>query len=80
MSKFRNKVVIGLTGGIASGKTTALGFFTELGWVTISTDQIVHDILAENSKVRSMISQRWRQNIFSRGRIDKKEDCWNNIQ
>ncbi|MEC7627750.1 MAG: dephospho-CoA kinase, partial [Verrucomicrobiota bacterium] len=43
MNPFPGKTVIGLTGGIASGKSTALKIFEQLGWETISVDSIVSE-------------------------------------
>ena len=37
---------VGLTGGIASGKTTISNLFAELGVVVIDTDVISHNLLA----------------------------------
>lgn len=37
--------IIGLTGGIASGKTTAQRFFTELGAHVLDADAIYHDLI-----------------------------------
>ncbi|WP_424244885.1 dephospho-CoA kinase [Elusimicrobium posterum] len=39
------KIIIGLTGTILSGKTQALNAFKKLGAYTISSDQIVHELL-----------------------------------
>jgi dephospho-CoA kinase len=36
--------LLGLTGGIGSGKSTALAYLHELGAATISSDDIVHDL------------------------------------
>lgn len=36
--------VLGLTGGIGSGKSTALAYLHELGAATISSDDIVHEL------------------------------------
>jgi len=38
---------LGLTGGLASGKSTALEAFRAQGWQTASADTIVHEIYAE---------------------------------
>jgi len=40
----RKAVVVGLTGGIGAGKTTALIMFQELGAHTFSADEVVHDL------------------------------------
>ncbi len=39
-------VTIGLTGGIGAGKSTALALFGELGAITMSADQLVHQLYA----------------------------------
>jgi dephospho-CoA kinase len=36
-------VVIGITGGMGSGKTTAAGFFEELGFLKLDSDRIIRD-------------------------------------
>jgi len=45
MSTSRTQIpVLGLTGGIGSGKSTALAYLHELGAATISSDDIVHGL------------------------------------
>jgi dephospho-CoA kinase len=47
MSTSRTHIpLLGLTGGIGSGKSTALAYLHELGAATISSDDIVHDLYA----------------------------------
>ena len=74
MAHFPNKLVVGLTGCIASGKTSALKLFAENHWNTISTDQIVNRLWAENDRLISSAQDRWgKDEIFSLGRIDKSK-------
>lgn len=42
---YKNNIVAGLTGGIASGKSTVASFFCELGCVIIDADQVAHEIV-----------------------------------
>ena len=49
---------IGLTGGIAAGKSEALAAFGRLGAATISSDAIVHELLDDEPMV-SAIAARW---------------------
>ena len=66
MAHFPNKLVVGLTGCIASGKTTALKLFAKNHWNTISTDQIVNRLWAENDRLISSAQDRWgKDEIFS---------------
>jgi len=39
-------VALGLTGGIGAGKSTALALFRELGAITVSADDLVHELYA----------------------------------
>ena len=70
MDLYPNKVVVGLTGGIASGKTTVLDLFEEQGWHAISTDKLVADILMNDKAVIDAIKNRWG---FNQGNIDKQK-------
>lgn len=62
--------LIGLTGGIAAGKSEALRLLAELGAATISTDAIVHELLASDA-VRDQLIERWGQGVATAGRIDR---------
>ena len=74
MVYFKDKIVVGITGGIASGKSTALKAFAELDWSTISTDEIVSDLWISEEKLIRTVQDHWGKNeIFSRGNIDKEK-------
>lgn len=62
--------LIGLTGGIAAGKSEALRILGELGAATISTDAIVHELLG-SSEVRGRLVERWGAEVASGGEIDR---------
>jgi dephospho-CoA kinase len=51
-------LTIGLTGGIAAGKSEALAAFGRLGAATLSSDAVVHDLL-EGEPLRSEMTARW---------------------
>ncbi|MBL0956046.1 MAG: dephospho-CoA kinase [Leptospira sp.] len=53
MALASNKTLIGITGSIGSGKSTALSIFGELGAVTISSDAIARTFTEPNSPVKS---------------------------
>jgi len=66
------KTVVGLTGGIACGKSSALKRFASLGWAVVSADSIVAEILATDRNIQKKIHQRWGIDVFdSSGNIDK---------
>lgn len=47
--------IIGLTGGIATGKTTVARFLEELGAVVIDADQLARDVVAPGSPTLGMV-------------------------
>lgn len=63
-------LLVGLTGGIAAGKSEALRILGELGAETISADAIVHELLGED-EVRDRLRERWGDRIEPDGDIDR---------
>lgn len=64
--------VIGMTGNIASGKTTVLRMLQELGAQVIDTDQVVHALMKPESPVYRFIVYRFGQAAVSpTGEIDR---------
>ena len=55
---------IGLTGGIACGKTTAIRIFSQLGYSTIETDAIVHALLDRSESIQHALRERWGNAVF----------------
>ncbi len=47
----RANLIVGLTGGMGCGKSTAAAFFADRGFQRLDSDAIVHDILQTNPKV-----------------------------
>ena len=67
------KLLVGLTGGIACGKSTALNIFGELGWETISSDAIVADLLKKNDGVIQSIKTNLGPSLLVNDEVDKKK-------
>ena len=63
-------LLIGLTGGIAAGKSEALEAFGRLGAETISSDAVVHELL-DSEPVRDRLIERWGPQIAPDGTIDR---------
>jgi dephospho-CoA kinase len=61
---------IGLTGGIGSGKSEALAACRRAGAAVLSSDQVVHDLLAKDEVVELLVA-RWGQGVLSNGKIDR---------
>jgi len=63
---------VGLTGGLGSGKSTALGLLAELGAATISADAIVHE-LYRGEPLTSLVVERWGEGVVGAdGAIDRQ--------
>jgi dephospho-CoA kinase len=62
--------LIGLTGGIAAGKSEALAAFERHGAETVSSDEVVHELLRV-PEVRSRLVERWGEEIAPSGDVDR---------
>jgi dephospho-CoA kinase len=66
--------VIGLTGGIGSGKSTVSQFLAELGATVIDVDKLWHQALEADSELRQEIVAAFGTEILAPGReIDRKK-------
>lgn len=61
---------VGLTGAVAAGKSTALDALERLGAATLSSDAIVHELLA-TERVRDLLVARWGAEVAPDGEIDR---------
>ncbi len=57
--------LIGMTGGIASGKTTVLAMLRELGANVIDTDVVVHGLLKSTSPIFKFIVHQFGERILN---------------
>jgi dephospho-CoA kinase len=60
-------LIIGLTGGIGSGKTSAAKFFAALGAYVIDTDEIAHELTQPHGAAISPIRQTFSENFITAG-------------
>jgi dephospho-CoA kinase len=65
-------VAVGLTGGIGAGKSTALAIFAELGALTTSADQIVHDFYTQPAFVAGIVGHFGPGILDADGSIDRR--------
>jgi dephospho-CoA kinase len=61
---------VGLTGGIAAGKSEALRALERLGAATLSSDAVVHELLT-TGEVRDMLIERFGDDVAPDGEIDR---------
>lgn len=63
-------LTIGLTGGIAAGKSEALAAFERLGAATVSSDAVVHELL-DSEPLLGRLTERWGAEVAPGGRVDR---------
>jgi len=63
-------LTIGLTGGIAAGKSEALAAFERIGAATISADAVVHELL-DSEPLIGRLTERWGQEVAPEGIVDR---------
>jgi dephospho-CoA kinase len=63
---------IGLTGGIASGKTTVANFFADLGVPVIDTDVIAREVVARGAPALAEIRAEFGDEVFDNDMLDRK--------
>jgi len=55
----RRPLAVAVTGGIGAGKSEALRAFASHGAATLSSDEVVHRLIAEDEEVRSALQERF---------------------
>ena len=64
--------IIGLTGNIATGKSTVMDMLREHGAITLDADAIVHDLLDPGSPVTQAVADAFGEDILNkRGAVDR---------
>jgi dephospho-CoA kinase len=63
--------LVGLTGGMGAGKSTALAALERLGAVTLSTDAVVHELYAGDERLREAVVERWGAEVAPGGVVDR---------
>jgi len=68
-----NLILAGLTGAPASGKSTALACFEEMGWYVLDADRICHELYDEDP-IRAVFRGRWGESVVlsDDGRLSRK--------
>ena len=64
--------IIGLTGGIASGKSTVTSYLREKGYPVIDADQVVHDLQAPGGALYRVLVDHFGKEILTKeGELDR---------
>lgn len=66
-------MVIGLTGGIGCGKSTAAAIFEKKGFGRVDCDAIAHELLAEDKDTIDLVVQVFGEGVLSeQGQLDRR--------
>lgn len=71
---FRPVFIVGLTGGVGSGKSTVAGFFTDHGAFLIDADQVAREVVGPKSAGLAAIEQRFGSSVLTHsGELDRAQ-------
>ncbi len=65
-------MAIAVTGPLASGKSTFVKLLGDLGAETVSADEVVHHLLAEDAETINTVAQRFGEGVRGESGIDRK--------
>ena len=68
----KTKPVIGILGGIGSGKSTVAACFADLGCAVVDADALAHEVLNEPKTIDAIVARFGPQALDTEGRIDRK--------
>jgi len=64
-------LVIGLAGGIGSGKSTVAEAFARLGATVVNADKIAHEVLAR-PEVKELVAREFGQDVLAGGEVSRQ--------
>ena len=65
-------MTVAVTGPFASGKSTFVRLLGQLGAETVSADEIVHDLLAEDERTISRVVERFGEDVLGENGVDRR--------
>ena len=64
--------IVGLTGGIASGKSTVAGILRDLGASVVDADQVAREVVEPGTPALAEIAERWGEDVLDDdGNLDR---------
>ena len=67
-------LIVGLTGGISSGKSTVLKIFRKFGSRTIAADEIAHQLTRPGTRVLKEIAKKFGEDVLNRnGTLNRRK-------
>jgi dephospho-CoA kinase len=72
VNKSKKKPIIGILGGLGSGKSTVAAEFAKLGCAVIDADEIAHDLLERKAVKKAIVASFGQAGLDPEGKIDRK--------
>ncbi|MGP6602267.1 dephospho-CoA kinase [Ornithobacterium rhinotracheale] len=65
--------IIGITGGIGSGKSTAAKFIAEAGFPVYNSDQRAKDLYEESPEIKQQLIEWYGEDIYTKNSLNRKK-------
>lgn len=69
----KGQKIIGVTGSLATGKTTVSKMFAAMGAVKVDADEIAHKLLLEDDRIKSEVVKLLGSDVLTGGEIDRRK-------
>ena len=66
-------LLVALTGGIASGKSTVSGFFENLGARVIDSDQVAREVVRPGTRGAELVAETFGDEFFTNGELNRQK-------
>jgi dephospho-CoA kinase len=66
-------VIVGITGGAGSGKTSVAGFFRDAGWTVVDVDQMAQTLILENKTIRDRLKAAFGTEYFQNEKLNRRK-------
>lgn len=72
MTNHEDVVIIGITGGIGSGKSTIANWVRERGYIVISSDELAKELMRTNEELKQKLIEEFGESIYlENGELNK---------
>jgi dephospho-CoA kinase len=66
-------VIVGITGGAGSGKTSVASFFRDAGWTVVDVDQMAQTLILENRTIQDQLKAAFGTEYFQNEKLNRRE-------
>jgi dephospho-CoA kinase len=66
-------VIVGITGGAGSGKTSVASFFRDAGWTVVDVDQMAQTLILKNRTIQDRLKAAFGTEYFQNEKLNRRE-------